>query len=278
MPYKPNNLIFLKFIMIIVLSPAKSLNFTNHALLVKELALTSPEFFDDANYLAKHLSQFSSSELSKLMNISMKLAELNYATFQNWQQKFDLTESRQALLAFDGDVYTGLQAATLSNSSLQFAQKHLRILSGIYGVLKPFDQIQAYRLEMGLNIKIDNFSSLYDFWQKKVSYFLNQTIKNLLGENQSPILINLASNEYFKAINLKQLNASVITPVFEDFKGNDFKIISFYAKRARGLMARYILENKIVEPNYIKEFSKEGYCFDSAASTKLRWVFRRHIN
>jgi cytoplasmic iron level regulating protein YaaA (DUF328/UPF0246 family) len=202
------------------------------------------------------------------MKLSDKLAALNMARFQTWQKPFNLENAKQALLAFKGDVYTGLDADTLDVAGLDFAQQHLRILSGLYGVLRPLDLMQAYRLEMGTKFANAKGKDLYQFWGSQ----LRESIESELKDG---VLINLASNEYFKAVEAKKLKARIITPVFKDWKNGQYKIISFYAKKARGLMSRYIIDHSINDPENIKGFDSEGYRFSPEMSQADEWVFLR---
>lgn len=217
------------------------------------------------------LIDFSPSEISKLMNISNDLGLLNANRYQDWQTPFDITNAKQAVFAFTGDVYKGLDAMTLSPSALQFSQTNFKILSGLYGMLKPLDLIQAYRLEMGTRLNISNKGSLYEFWSKHITSELNNNLEN----TNSKFLLNLASNEYSKSIDMKSLNAEVITPVFKDWKNDQFKIISFYAKKARGMMGRYFLDNKINNPNDLKGFDSDGYSYNAELSANNTMVFTR---
>ncbi len=265
--------------MIIVLSPAKTLDFET-PLTVDEY--TQPVFLNQAELLIKRLRVFSPLELGKLMGVSDQLAVLNVARYADWVQPFTPENARPALLAFNGDVYEGLDAATLSPAGLKFAQAHLRILSGLYGVLRPLDLMQAYRLEMGTRLDNSRGKDLYAFWGERIVDALNEA----LAESKSTALINLASQEYFKSIKVKQLSVPVIQPVFEDWsagKGSDkstgqYKVVSFYAKRARGLMARFALDKRIKKADELKKFTSEGYAFDAPASDATNWVFRRALN
>jgi len=216
------------------------------------------------------LKVLSVNEIASLMKISDKLAGLNMARFQQWQTPFTLDNAKQALWAFQGDVYTGLEAQTLDKKGVAFAQQHLRILSGLYGVLKPLDLMQAYRLEMGTSFNTPHGKDLYAFWGDKIRQELTADPAMKDG-----LLINLASNEYFKAVEAKKLNAEVITPVFKDLKNGQYKLISFYAKKARGLMSRYIIDHQIDAPEKLKEFDYGGYVFSEAMSQGNDWVFLR---
>jgi len=205
------------------------------------------------------------------MGISPKLAQLNFERFINWQLPFSTDNAKQALLAFKGDVYTGLDAYSLNEDELQTAQNDLRILSGLYGVLKPLDLIQAYRLEMGKKLQTKKGNNLYEFWGDKITKEIN---KSLIAKNDK-YLINLASNEYFKAVVKKKVKAEIITPVFKDFKNGQYKVISFFAKKARGLMTRFIIQNKITDPEHLKAFNSEGYNFNPQLSKNTELVFTR---
>jgi hypothetical protein len=212
----------------------------------------------------------SIADIASLMKLSDKLAGLNAARYESWQTPFNVENAKQAVLAFKGDVYTGLDADSLDDAGFEFAQKHLRILSGLYGVLKPLDLIQPYRLEMGTKLDNSGGKDLYAFWGSKLRDSLQQD--EALHDG---VLINLASNEYFKAVEAKKLKARTITPVFKDWKNGQYKMISFYAKKARGLMSRYIIDNKLTEPDAIKLFDYEGYRFSEDMSKSDEWVFIR---
>jgi cytoplasmic iron level regulating protein YaaA (DUF328/UPF0246 family) len=205
------------------------------------------------------------------MKISPKLGELNHQRFMNWALPFDSENAKAAVLAFRGDVYTGMNADSFNSADFNFAQKHLRILSGLYGLLRPLDLIQPYRLEMGTKFANQHGSNLYQFWGEDITDAINQQ----LTAAKSKVLINLASNEYFSAIKAKALNADIITPVFKDTKNGKQKIISFYAKKARGLMAAYVIKNRLKDVDELKRFDSEGYRFCSEQSTAREWVFLR---
>jgi len=260
--------------MIIVLSPAKSLDLTAPSTKVEP---TLPEFLEQSKLLIKNLRNFSPLELSKLMSISDQLAVLNVGRYAQWALPFTPENAKQALLAFNGDVYEGLDAATLSPADLRFAQGHLRILSGLYGVLRPLDLMQAYRLEMGTKLNTPQGKDLYAFWGDRIGDALNTA----LLEVKAKVLVNLASEEYFKSVKTKKLGVPVIHPVFEDWsegKGEGkFKIVSFYAKRARGLMARFALTQRLKKAEGLKDFDAEGYAYTESASDASRWVFRRKL-
>ena len=211
------------------------------------------------------------ADIQSLMVVSEKIANLNHERFMNWHPEVTSNNAKQALLAFKGDVYTGLDADTLDAGGLKFAQKHLRILSGLYGLLRPLDLMQPYRLEMGLRFKNRGGKNLYEFWGDDIA----NAVQSALGKSGSPLLINLASNEYFKSVNAKSLDAEIITPVFKDLKQGKYKMISFYAKKARGLMARYIIDQRLNEPDGLKSFDSEGYYFSDQQSTERELVFLR---
>jgi cytoplasmic iron level regulating protein YaaA (DUF328/UPF0246 family) len=254
--------------MLLVLSPAKTLNFESRA---KTKLFNQPVFLDESEELVEQLKVLETSDISSLMSVSEKLATLNSNRFLEWQRPFTLENSKQALLAFNGDVYEGLAAETLSEADLSWADQHLRILSGLYGLLKPLDLMQPYRLEMGTRFSNQRGKNLYEFWGDKITEKLNQEIE----EQKSPVLINLASNEYFKAVKPKRLKGEVITPVFKDWKNGKYKVISFYAKKARGLMAAYIIQNRIEVTEKLKEFDSAGYLFSAEESSEKEWVFLR---
>ncbi len=251
--------------MLIVISPAKTLDFETAPSTEK---CSQPRFLPQSQQLINELKDLSTADIATLMKLSDKLAALNMARFQIWQKPFNLENAKQALLAFKGDVYTGLDADTLDIAGLDFAQQHLRILSGLYGVLKPLDLMQAYRLEMGTKFANVKGKDLYQFWGSQ----LRESIESELKDGA---LINLASNEYFKAVEAKKLKARIITPVFKDWKNGQYKIISFYAKKARGLMSRYIIDHRINDPENIKGFDSEGYRFSPKMSQADEWVFLR---
>lgn len=255
--------------MLTIISPAKTLDYQS-PLITSDYS--KPQFMPETQQLVEVCKKLSANELAKLMSISPKLAEVNYQRFQDWHANFTPNNARQAILAFKGDVYEGLHVEDFTDKDLSFAQSHLRILSGLYGVLRPLDLIQPYRLEMGIRLKNGHNSNLYQFWGDKLTDYLNKE----LAQSATPTLINLASNEYFKAIKAKQLKASIIQPVFLDKSKDEFKVISFYAKKARGLMSRFIIKNNINQSNDIKSFNLEGYQFDSKRSTELEWFFIRN--
>lgn len=258
--------------MLIVLSPAKTLDFETPLTCTEH---SQPDFLDQSEMLIERLREFSPQELAGLMGISDPLAVLNVGRYAQWRRPFAPENARQAVLAFNGDVYEGLDAATLTPEALRFAQDHLRILSGLYGVLRPLDLMQPYRLEMGIRLSNPRGKDLYAFWGERIVDVLNQTI----GEIKAQALVNLASEEYFKSVRTEKLSVPVIQPVFEDWSGDGrsgkFKVVSFYAKRARGLMARFALTNALINVEDLKDFAEEGYAFADKASSEARWVFRR---
>ena len=256
--------------MLIVLSPAKSLDYTTPSVTAVH---TEPDFIQRSAELIDTLRQFSPAQIGGLMRISDPLAALNASRYALWSPHFTTGNAKQAILAFNGDVYEGLDAASLSAKQLRFAQSHIRILSGLYGVLRPLDLMQPYRLEMGTRLPTPRGKDLYAFWGDAVTEALAQ----VMGERQSKALINLASEEYFKVVKPRLLDVPVVTPVFEDWKNGKYKVISFYAKRARGLMARYAALKGITRPEKLKAFDSEGYAFDAACSDAHSWVFRRRI-
>ncbi len=243
----------------IVVSPAKSLNFESELPTTKH---SEPCFLSEAERLNKILKKKSAKSLSKLMSISDNLGQLNYERNQSWNLPFTTENARPAAYAFNGDVYTGLDAYTISEEKLETLQNTLRILSGLYGVLKPFDLIQPYRLEMGTKLPVGKNKNLYEFWKKKVTQQLNSELED--GE----LFLNLASNEYFSAVDTKVLKVPVITPVFKDWKNGQLKMISFFAKKARGLMTRYIIDTNAQTIDDIKGFNYEDYGFSEEHSTK----------
>ena len=257
--------------MLFLLSPAKSLDYDTP--LPADLPHTRPQFVAQAQALIDVLRQKSPQDIASLMELSDKLAALNVARYEAWEPQFTARNSRQALLAFNGDVYEGLQARTLNAEELDWAQQHVAILSGLYGVLRPLDRMQPYRLEMGTRLATPQGSNLYQYWGSTVAEHLNTRLR----ADTTPVVINLASQEYFKAVDLKTLKARVIECVFEDWKGGTYKIISFHAKRARGLMARYAIQNRLSTPHQLEGFDLEGYRYDAGVSRPERLVFRRKM-
>ena len=254
--------------MLTVISPAKTLDFDTPT--VTE-AFTQPAHLTQSRKLVRRMRQLSGQELTKLMNVSGNIADLNQQRFKNWKTPFKPENARQAIFAFKGDVYIGLDAYSMTAQNVDFAQHHLRILSGLYGVLRPLDLMQPYRLEMGTRIDTDVGNNLYQFWGERITKALNQELK----QSDSNTLINLASNEYFKSIKPKLLKADVITPVFKDYNKGSYQVIGFFAKKARGLMARYLIDNEIDSPAELMNFAAEGYAYNTAMSTSHQWVFTR---
>ncbi|MCG2584565.1 peroxide stress protein YaaA [Massilia sp. TS11] len=254
--------------MLIVLSPAKSLDLDTP---FKSKLRSTPDFLSETATLIDLLRELSPGQLSELMDLSDKLAVLNVGRYASWSGAPE--HSRPAVMMFDGDVYDGLQARSLTPKQLEYAQQHVRILSGLYGRLRPMDLIEAHRLEMGTALANPRGKDLYAFWGERITQALQADI-DAVG---ATALVNLASDEYFKSVKPKQLSVPVITPVFEDYKGGKYKIISFFAKRARGMMARYAAQKGLSDPAGLKRFKEDGYVYDKAASTDTTWVFRRKI-
>lgn len=254
--------------MIIVISPAKTINFE---ITPQTKTFSQPAFTEQSEKLVEVLRKFAPSRLQKLMRINPKLAELNATRFLQWSLPFTAENAKQALLVFNGEVYNGLKAETLSEQDLNYAQEHLRILSGLYGVLRPLDLIQPYRLEMGTKLKVGRKTDLYNFWGYLLTDHINEVFKNT---NQK-YLINLASGEYFKALDHQKLRVEIITPVFKDFSGGEYKFLTVYGKKARGMMARFILQNRIEEVEKIKLFDEDGYYYNDQLSHGNNWVFTR---
>ncbi len=254
--------------MLIVISPAKTLDYESTPGTSKH---SKPDFVSDSAQLIEQLRKLNPPDIEQLMGISKKLADLNFGRYLNWSEKPTKENAKQAVLAFKGDVYTGLQAENLSEEDLDYAQEHLRILSGLYGVLKPLDLMQPYRLEMGTRLETGRGKTLYDFWGDKPVEALNAQLKALGSET----LVNLASNEYFKSINLDKLAGEVVTPVFKDYKNGKYKVISFFAKKARGLMSAWIIQNRIEQKADLKKFNVDGYKYNASASEGNELVFLR---
>jgi len=250
----------------IVISPAKSLNFEK---VLPTTKYSEPMFLKESRQVHKVLKQKSPKELSELMDISDKLADLNWQRNQDWKTPFTPENARPAVFAFDGDVYTGLDAYSIPTEKLENLQDNLRILSGMYGLLKPLDLMQAYRLEMGTKLPIGESKNLYEFWKPIITKALNKEL------HKGELFINLASNEYFSAVDAKQLKVPVITPEFKDYKNGKLKIISFFAKKARGLMVRYIIDTNAKTIEDLKGFNYEGYQFDANLSKGNHLVFTR---
>jgi len=256
--------------MLFLLSPAKSLDYDTPA---GDVPHTQPLFVKQSAELIQILRGYSPQQISELMDLSDTLAGLNVARYQAWSPKFTAKNAKQAVLAFNGDVYEGLDAKTLKAEDLAWAQEHVCILSGLYGVLRPLDWMQPYRLEMGTALENPQGKNLYKFWGSRISEYLNERLQ----ADKTPVVVNLASQEYFKAVDTKVLKGRVIECVFEDWKGGKYKVISFLAKRARGLMARYAATKHLSTPKQLERFNLEGYAYEAAASGPDRLVFRRKI-
>ncbi|MEC6412737.1 peroxide stress protein YaaA [Achromobacter xylosoxidans] len=256
--------------MLFLLSPAKKLDYDSP---VHVETHTQPLFVDQAAALIKVLKTKTADDIAELMSLSPALSELNVQRYAHWKRTFTQANSRQAVLAFNGDVYEGLEASTLSAKQLDWAQEHVAILSGLYGVLRPLDLMQPYRLEMGARLETSKGKNLYEYWGSGIADYLNER----QAGQKAPVIVNLASEEYFKAVDLKALKARVVQCVFQDWKNGAWKIISFHAKRARGLMARYAILHKVSKPEGLHGFDLEGYRYDASASTEDRLVFRRKL-
>lgn len=258
--------------MLFLLSPSKALDTDMPSITNTH---TLPQFKKDATNLIAILREKTPAQVAALMGISDKLAVLNVARYQAWSVRPSAANSKQAVLTFNGDVYEGLDAASLTPADMEWAQDHLLILSGLYGLLRPLDWIQPHRLEMGIKLPNSRGKDLYAFWQNLITSELNLRFNVLQTSPQKPVLINLASQEYFKVVDTKALQARVVQCVFEEFKSGQYKVVSFYAKRARGLMMRYAIQNRVKTPQELKKFKLEGYAYDDAASQPDRLVFRR---
>ena len=258
--------------MIVILSPSKTMDFSDKQLSIANAnPHTEPVFMDDAQILAEILRKKSVRQIAKLMDVSNKLASLNYDRYQSFSTSFTSHNARQALLAFKGDVYTDIAVDAYTQEDFLFAQEHVRILSGLYGLLCSLDLIRPYRLEMGTQLSNPRGNTLYAFWGDKISEQLN---KNLQQQSHK-ILVNLASNEYFKAINTKKLEAEIITPVFKQYNKGTYKVIALHAKRARGAMTHFMIKNKIDKVERIKTFNEAGYEYSDHLSSEIEWVFVR---
>lgn len=254
--------------MLILLSPAKTLDMQTPSRVADP---TLPAFMDESEKLVKTLRRYPKRKLGDLMNISESLAELNAQRFNQWQPEVDPETARPAIQAFRGDVYVGLDADSLGKRDLNYAQKHLRILSGLYGVLKPLDLMQAYRLEMGTSLKTRRGKSLYEFWGGRITEHLNEE----LTAHKQPLVVNLASNEYFKSVDKKKLDGTLMSPVFKDEKSGQYKVISFFAKKARGAMARHLIQQRASSENTVFDFDALGYRYDEKQSSEGSPVFLR---
>ena len=255
--------------MLILISPAKTLDYQSPLATTR---YTQPALLEQSQQLIGVARKLSAPQIKALMGISDKLADLNATRFHDWHPDFAPDNARQAILAFKGDVYTGLQAETFSEADFDFAQKHLRMLSGLYGVLRPLDLMQPYRLEMGIRLENPRGKDLYQFWGEEIT----QTLNAALEAQGDDVVVNLASDEYFRSVKPKALKGQIIKPVFLDEKNGKFKVISFYAKKARGLISSFIIDNRLTKPEQLTGFNTEGYFFDPASSTHDELVFKRH--
>ncbi len=257
--------------MLALISPAKKLDYETPS---SSNYYTQPDFLADSQQLITHLCAYAPHELASLMKLSDKLALLNAERYDNWQIPFNADNAKSAVLAFKGDVYAGMDAVNFSQTELDFAQQHLRILSGLYGLLRPLDLMQAYRLEMGTRLPTERGKNLYEFWGSRVT----ETINAAVAEQGDDIVVNLASNEYFKVVKPAQLQAQIITPVFKDYKNGQYKIIAIYAKKARGMMCRYMIKNQLSDVEQLKQFDLGGYKYNPAMSSETHWVFLRNLS
>lgn len=254
--------------MLALISPAKTLDYESP--LPTDLH-TLPRLLADSQQLIDVSRNLSAVEIANLMSVSEKIAKLNVARFQDWHAEFNFSNARQALFAFKGDVYTGLNAYALQDQHIEYAQQHLRMLSGLYGLLRPLDLMMPYRLEMGTKLKNAEGHNLYEFWGEKITHLINEDLQTANSE----LLVNIASDEYYKSVKESKIQANIIKPVFLDQKNGQYKVISFYAKKARGLMARYIIENQLNTMEDLKSFNVDGYYFDAGSSLKGELVFKR---
>ena len=254
--------------MLTVLSPAKTLDYESPSITDQT---SNPQFMDQSALLVDDARTLAPDDIRSLMGVSEAIASLNHERFMNWEPESTTANAKQAILAFKGDVYTGLEAETMSADDLEFAQSHLRILSGLYGLLRPLDLMQPYRLEMGLKFSNQRGKNLYEFWGDRITDAINADLSSAGTET----LVNLASNEYFKAVKTKSLNADIITPQFKDLKNGQYKMISFFAKKARGVMARYIIDKQLTDPEQLRSFTGSGYYFSAEQSSGNNLVFLR---
>jgi cytoplasmic iron level regulating protein YaaA (DUF328/UPF0246 family) len=254
--------------MLMVISPAKTLDYETPPATER---FTQPQYLDHSQELIEQLRELSPAQISELMHVSDKIGGLNAARFGSWNPAFTPANAKQALLAFKGDVYTGLDAQSLGEADFDYAQQHLRMLSGLYGLLRPLDLMQPYRLEMGTKLANARGKDLYAFWGTRISEWLNEA----LADQGDDVLLNLASNEYFSAVKRSALKARVIDTEFKDLKNDQYKIISFYAKKARGLMSRFVIEQRINDPLQLKQFNVQGYCYNAEQSSSEKLVFLR---
>jgi len=254
--------------MLIVISPAKTLDYESPPATSK---YSAPDFVPQSAALVERLRELTPPDIEKLMGISQKLADLNFGRYLSWSEEASTENARQAILAFKGDVYTGLEAETFSDADFDYAQDHLRILSGLYGLLKPLDLMQPYRLEMGTKLSNTSGANLYHFWGDQIVEAINEQLASISTQT----LVNLASNEYFKSVNTSALDGQVVTPVFKDQKSGKYKIISFYAKKARGLMSAWIIKNRVNSVEKMHDFAEAGYYFSDKDSSSTELVFLR---
>lgn len=254
--------------MLALISPAKTLDYETT---LPTEQFTLPRLLEQSELLIEDCQKLSATDIASLMSVSEKIATLNVGRFHDWQADFNFSNARQAIFAFKGDVYTGLDAYQLNDQSIQFAQEHLRMLSGLYGLLRPLDLMMPYRLEMGTKLENIRGHNLYEFWGDIITNLINEDLQ----QSQSELLVNIASDEYYKSVKESKIKAEIIKPVFLDQKHGKYKVISFYAKKARGLMARYIIENQLDRLEDLKEFNVDGYYFDVESSLKGELVFKR---
>lgn len=259
--------------MLSILGPAKTIDTSPHGITRRH---STPEYLDQAEELVARLRQYNLTQIKTLMLVSDKLATLTFERYMQWRRSYSAEEGQQAILAFSGEVFNGLQARSLSEEEILFAQEHVRILSGLYGVLKPLDSILPYRLEMGTKMQIGKSRNLYEFWEETIpDRIASDTRRQGNGNEDRPVLINLASQEYFKSIQPQSFPHEIITPVFKESDGSGFRNVTIYAKKARGLMLRFIIQNRINDPDHLKAFDEEGYYFNNDLSTEKEWVFCR---
>lgn len=254
--------------MLLVISPAKTLDYDTP---LKTKSVTQPDYLEESQRLIERARHWSVADIAERMAVSMTIAELNAGRFAAWHTPFTAQNARQAVLAFKGEVYTGLDAGSLKAADFAFAQQHLRILSGLYGLLRPLDLMQPYRLEMGRKVDTERGNTLYDFWGSRITEGLNRQLQRL----KTPYLINLASQEYFKAVQPGRLDGEIITPEFREWKAGQYKMMGVYAKRARGQLSRFVIRNRLTDPEALKAFDADGYAFNEAMSKGNRWVFTR---
>lgn len=254
--------------MLTVISPAKSLDYDTPPVTDE---YTLPAQLTQSRKLARRLRELSSEDISRLMSVSDNIAELNRQRYRNWKTPFRPDNARQAIFAFKGDVYLGFDAYSMTEANIEFAQQNLRILSGLYGVLRPLDLMQPYRLEMGTRLSTEAGSNLYQFWDDRITKSLNAELR----DSASKTLVNLASNEYFKSVKIPKLKAEVVTPQFKEYRKGEYRFIQFYAKKARGTMARFIVDERVTDPEGLKDFNREGYAFSPEMSEDNNWVFTR---